>query len=58
MIIFPLSIPGKIALILIMIVLGLILYGLSKPGFFKKFFKRKEDVLEPESIPRTKPPKV
>jgi hypothetical protein len=38
--IFPLSIPGKIVLILIAIMLGLIFWMMSKPEHWSWLFKR------------------
>jgi len=59
MIIFPLSIPGKIVLILVMIVLGLIFYGMMRPGFFQKLFRKgRTDIPEPKAEPTSRPPKV
>jgi hypothetical protein len=44
--VFPLSIAGKIVLILIAIALGIIWYGLRKPEFFKKLFRKREEQKE------------
>lgn len=49
MIIFPLSVPGKIVLVLVAIVLGLIFAMMQWPEFFKKHF-RKGEVKKPEDI--------
>jgi len=42
MIIFPLSIPGKIVLILIAIIIGLIFWGMMRPEMFRKWFGQKK----------------
>lgn len=44
MIIFPLSIPGKIILILIAVVLGLIFSMIQWPQFWKNLLRKKEVV--------------
>ena len=47
MIIFPLSTPGKIVLILVAIALGLIWSQLQFPGWWRKFFKKNEQPQQP-----------
>ena len=54
MILFPLSWPAKIVLILIAIFLGFILYALWKPERFKKWFRKGEqsEYLKSEELPK------
>ena len=42
MIIFPLSWPGKVVLILIMIIIGLIFWGMMRPEMFRRWFGQKK----------------
>jgi hypothetical protein len=43
MMIFPLSVPGKIILVMIAVVLGLIFWMLAKPAQWGWLFKRLKD---------------
>ena len=63
MIIFPLSIPAKIVLVLIAVMLGLIFYGMCKPEFLKKLFRKRQEAKaakleQPTKAPTSPPPKV
>jgi hypothetical protein len=50
MIIFPLSMPGRIVLVLIAIFLGLIFWMLWKPEFWRRVFKKKDKFQEPPKM--------
>jgi hypothetical protein len=54
MIIFPLSTPGKIILILIAIALGLIWSQLMWPGYWRKLFKKTEQPKSQQPIEQKK----